>query len=406
MNHYVSSSSNKDHSCVRSLLFFEASLWGHEASLSEREWVSKRFNLVRVLDLGYNYFSKVPSNWGLFIHLRYLKIYIDRILYALGFSMNIPDSICTLENLLTLCIYGDADKISFPSGIWNLKQLRHLHTNGRIIFRGHHSSKADDQVMWNLQTISMIKLNREIACMIEKGRFPKLRKLGLRISWADKDKVHELLSCLQRLTHLHKLKLDFPLKRYKGRRPMPSNYNEMKLRIGCKPIELLQTLQHLSNLTTLQVSGALDLPTCSTAFPACITKLKLGGIRFMNDDGMNAIGNLTRLRLLRLLGDYEVDNSFEINCNAGSFSQLQVFEMKWLNVKKWKLGNGAMPCLQTLLINCCINLKRLPDELWSLNSLRQVKVVELSSALSLELANLEMKDGCDLIVTDLGSLFS
>ncbi|MED6153184.1 hypothetical protein PIB30_099225, partial [Stylosanthes scabra] len=77
MDSYVSSSNN-DHSCVRSLLCFDPR--GRDGSPCEWKWVSKTFNLVRVLDLSYNHFSKVPSNWGLFIHLRYLKIYIYRSL--------------------------------------------------------------------------------------------------------------------------------------------------------------------------------------------------------------------------------------------------------------------------------------------------------------------------------------
>ncbi|MED6148748.1 hypothetical protein PIB30_055753, partial [Stylosanthes scabra] len=66
MDSYVSSSNN-DHSCVRSLLCFDPR--GRDGSPCEWKWVSKIFNLVRVLDLCYNHFSKVPSNWGLFIHL-------------------------------------------------------------------------------------------------------------------------------------------------------------------------------------------------------------------------------------------------------------------------------------------------------------------------------------------------
>ncbi|MED6200010.1 hypothetical protein PIB30_081198 [Stylosanthes scabra] len=121
----------------------------------------------------------------------------------------------------------------------------------------------------------------------------------------------------------------------------------------------------------------------------------------MNDDGINAIGNLTTLRHFRLTGSFtSFDILFEINCSAGSFSQLQVFEMERLNVHKWKLGNGAMPCLQKLLIKDSERLDSLPDEVWSLNSLRQVQVVRPSQALSLELANLEKKDGCDLVIAE------
>ncbi|XLU93063.1 hypothetical protein S245_007415 [Arachis hypogaea] len=382
MDRYVSSSKN-DHSCVRSLFCLDPTRYGFTPN--EMKWLFKLFKLVRVLDLGKNYFLKVPSNLGLFIHLRYVRINLAR-----GESGQvIPDSISTLENLQTLDIYGMPYPIYLPRRVWNLKQLRYLRSSGTIILRGYHGSKAGDQVMWNLQTISLIKFNSQIARMIENGRFPKLRKLGLHIHSVQKKNVHELLSTLRRLTHLNKLELSFRRK---------NDYGYMDWHIGLKAIELLQSLQHLSNLSTLKVDGALDLATCDIAFPACITKLTLTGISFMNDDGVNAIGNLTTLRLLKLHGAYKFDDPFEINCRAGSFSQLQDFEMEWVNVENWKLGNGAMPCLQTLLIKCCERLDDLPDELWSLTSLRQVKVVEPSQALSDALANLE-KDGCELIIS-------
>ncbi|QHN99682.1 putative disease resistance RPP13-like protein 3 isoform X1 [Arachis ipaensis] len=283
------------------------------------------------------------------------------------------------------------------SGLWNMKQLRHLNTNGSIILHGHHRSKAGDQVMWNLESMYYIKFNRQIAHMLEKGSFPKLRKLGLHISSVQKNNVHELLSSLQRLIHLNKLQISIKWK--KTRRGMPLNYKQhMEWHVGVKPIELLQSLQQLSNLSTLKVLRAFDIATCDIAFPPFITKLTLTGISFMNDDGMNAIGNLTRLRRLRLYGTLAFDILFDINCTANSFPQLHVFEMEWLNVDNWKLGNGAMPCLQTLLINVCKRLDDLPDELWSLTSLRQVKVLTPSPALCLALEKLEMKNGCELVI--------
>ncbi|MED6182969.1 hypothetical protein PIB30_033571 [Stylosanthes scabra] len=392
MDRYVSSSNN-DHSCVRSLSSHDRR---YSFSPSDWKWLFEWFKLVRTLDLEIHECKRVPSDMSLFIHLRYLRIYTTTR------TRDIPDSICTLQNLQTFdicCIFQPLQSIYFPSGLWTLKQLRHLNTNGIIIIRGHHGSKADDQVMWNLQTMSSIAFNRQIAHIIAKGRFPKLRKLGLHIFSVHKDNALDLFSSLKRLTHLNKLKLFFEWKRYKATKS--SNYKHMEWHIGCKPIELLQSLQQLSNLSTLKVIAALDLATCDIAFPPCITKLTLTGISFMNDDGINAIGNLTRLQILRLSGVSKFEDYFEIKCIEGSFSQLQVFEMEDLNVQSWKLGNGAMPCLQSLLIMCCDRLDSLPDELWSLNSLRQVQVVEPSQALSLALGNLGMKDGCELIIRKL-----
>jgi len=69
---------------------------------------------------------------------------------------------------------------------------------------------------------------------------------------------------------------------------------------------------------------------------------------------MNSLGNHTKLKNLRLLRKVNWSEScFNLNCVGGSFPQLEVFEMKNLRVGKWKLGNGAMPRLQSVIIHNC-----------------------------------------------------
>ncbi|WVZ02974.1 hypothetical protein V8G54_023780, partial [Vigna mungo] len=82
MGHYISSSNN-DHSCIRSLFFF-----GPEYDVGGREWkwLLDDFKLVRVLEFGPNSCQKIPSNLGNFIHLRYLRINSTRARF-------VPDSI-------------------------------------------------------------------------------------------------------------------------------------------------------------------------------------------------------------------------------------------------------------------------------------------------------------------------
>ncbi|XP_057752285.1 putative disease resistance RPP13-like protein 3 isoform X2 [Arachis stenosperma] len=393
--HYVSSSNN-DHSVVRSMFCFNQD---YHFTPSNWKRLFKSFKSVRVLDLGSNHCLKVPSNLSLFIHLRYLRIYSQH-------THIIPNSICMLQNLQTLDIAGPCRMvvlISFPNELWKLKQLRHLHTIRPILLRGNHHSRAVAEVMWNLQTISSIALNRQVAYLFEKGSFPKLQKLGLLISSGKKGELHTLLPILQQLSHLNKLRVSFEWKKSEVH---SSARNHMEWHIGCKPHELLQSLQQLTSLSSLKIINAWDLPTCPVAFPPCITKLTLSGITCMNEDGMNAMGSLTRLRILRLYGGYSSNDSFEINCSASNgFPQLQVFEMKKLKVHNWKLAKAAMPYLQYLLIDFCRQLDDLPNELWSLIALRQVHVLRPSEALSLKLKDIEMKDGCELIIREGNSYF-
>jgi len=72
-------------------------------------------------------------------------------------------------------------------------------------------------------------------------------------------------------------------------------------------------------------------------------ELTFSETRCINDEGMNGLGNHTKLKILLLCGDnIPYENSFDLNCVEGNFPHLEVFEMEFLAVGKWKLGNGAM----------------------------------------------------------------
>ncbi|KAL9296117.1 hypothetical protein ACSQ67_022013 [Phaseolus vulgaris] len=106
-----------------------------------------------------------------------------------------------------------------------------------------------------------------------------------------------------------------------------------------------------------------------------VTELTLSKINCITDEGMNGLGNHTKLKILTLSGTVLDDgDSFDLNCVGGSFPQLEVFEMRNLKLREWKLGNGGMPWLQSVIIRSCTRLDDLPNELWSLNDLRKVQV--------------------------------
>ncbi|KOM51231.1 hypothetical protein LR48_Vigan08g205800 [Vigna angularis] len=153
MGHYISSSNN-DHSCIRSLFFFGPK---YEVHGREWKWLLDDFKLVRVLEFGPNRCQKIPSNLGNFIHLRYLRI-------DLMFGTFVPDSILNLWNLQAIDL-----------GIW-----RHLNTQGPIKLRGRCSPSSYEK-MWNLQTISPLILNVQATSLIGKGIFPNIKSMGLDV---------------------------------------------------------------------------------------------------------------------------------------------------------------------------------------------------------------------------------
>ncbi|KAL9296121.1 hypothetical protein ACSQ67_022017 [Phaseolus vulgaris] len=129
-------------------------------------------------------------------------------------------------------------------------------------------------------------------------------------------------------------------------------------------------------------------------------ELELSEINRITDEGMNGLGNLTKLKILELWGPLYKGDSFDLNCVEGSFPKLEVFEMAYLSLEKWKLGNGGMSRLQSLIIYNCESLDDLPNELWSLSGLRRVNVRECSKQMYDTLRNLETNNGVELILEE------
>jgi len=142
----------------------------------------------------------------------------------------------------------------------------------------------------------------------------------------------------------------------------------------------------------------LDLLTYALTFPPNVTELTFSRIKCITYVGMKCLGNHTKLKILRLLGDVISVDSFDLNCIAGSFPQLEVFDMEHLRVGKWKLGNGAMPRLQRLVIYYCDWLDDLPNQLWSLSHLRKVHIINPSEQITHRLRNLEINNEIQLVL--------
>ncbi|CAJ1934167.1 unnamed protein product [Sphenostylis stenocarpa] len=391
IGHYFSSSNN-DHSCVRSLFFFGPD---HNLVRSEWKWLSEDFKLVRVLELGRNsYGGRIPSNLGNFIHLRYLRIDPKNV-------TSLPTSILNLWNLQTLDLGHHWQRkfpISVPIQMWKLKHLRHLYTQRPVMLRG--SCSGSHEMMWNLQTISAIVVNRQATSLINKGIFPNLKRIGLRIPSRYKGEVPQLLQSLQQLSHLNKLEI-YLRDRYDVK--VHLDEESVERNNGCKPRELLQSLVQLSCLSVLKIANSLDLLTCDLKFPPNLTKLTLSSVKCISDEGIDALGNHTKLKILRLRGDNEfwwLSDSFDLNCVGDKFPQLEVFEMMDLNIENWKLGNGAMLRLQSVAIHQCKRLHDLPNELWSLSDLRKVKVTFPSQTMACMLQSLEINNGIELVTED------
>ncbi|XP_028797489.1 disease resistance protein RPP13-like [Neltuma alba] len=360
MSDYLASS-NKDYSGTRSMLCFGRDSCYNSKTKRHVKW----FQLVRVLDVPFQLSRefKIPANLNMLVHLRYLRINLSDLLseYFGVIGCVIPESICNLWNLETLDLGRDRSMVddgyvAFSSGMWKLKRLRHLHTDGPVILPKFPN--VESNTMWNLQTLSYVAVHKKSAAMtlISKGVFPKLRKLGLHFREGDKHK--------QGVGHFW------------------------------------EHLPNLKHLNTLKIYGLTDIPTSVNVFPSNLTKLAVSALN-LNNDVMSTLGSLTNLRILKLR-DREFPKGpwyeSEFRCING-FPQLEVFQMKDLwEISRWELGKDVMPCLRRLVIAKCDRLTALPNELWSLTSLREVRVIRPSESLKMQLESQPMRDGCNLII--------
>ncbi|XP_020219586.1 putative disease resistance RPP13-like protein 3 [Cajanus cajan] len=269
--------------CTRSVFIFP------EASIDY--YSMKSFELARVLHLP---FYSLPINLKRMIHLRYLKIH----------SGDLPTSISCLWNLETLYIYRTR-KLS--SGIWKLKQLKHLHLSVSKL------PKASGERMENLQTLWLKTEDEQMISKLKNVMFPRLRKLTL---------------------------LTNPWHGYPSQSLL---------------LEELPSLHQLSNLWSLNIMFHLAQLSYSKAFPSNLTKISLKlPFEVECHHLMNTLGGLPNLQILKLTDDgHFVFIQFDLHIGIGKFTQLQVLHMRGISINSWILEEGAMPCLQHLFMKRC-----------------------------------------------------
>ncbi|KAM3743049.1 hypothetical protein ACB098_07G115800 [Castanea mollissima] len=299
------------------------------------KWLCENNKLVRVVELGNRDIRcLIPKEIENLVLLRYLSI-------SSGARHVIPiDSICNLWNLETLDMRNSKIEC-LPKGIWKLTKLRHLYLDGPLSLPITDNCEA---VLPNLQVLTGIDLNRDTERLLEKVRFPNLRKLGL---YSSREVESGLLSSIHCLCHLQTLKI-------------------------CKYL-------NLSNPISLQL---------------ILTKITLLNVLVVSVSIWTVLGNLTNLRILKVVGCA----NFKLDCNESSFCQLEIFKMVKVTDMIWNMKKGAMPRLQRLVIERC-NFFVIPlDELCCLSALRDVEVLHPDPKLAGMLQQLQMRDGCKLQV--------
>uniref|UniRef100_A0A7N2MYJ8 Uncharacterized protein n=1 Tax=Quercus lobata TaxID=97700 RepID=A0A7N2MYJ8_QUELO len=122
---------------------------------------------------------------------------------------------------------------------------------------------------------------------------------------------------------------------------------------------------------------------------------------------MGLLGSLTELRILKVRGKAisGLLSTIDLICDERSFQKLEVFKMAYLDVSEWYMGQGAMPKLQSLVIESCEAIRMLPDELRCLSALRDVEVLHPNPILAERLRQLRMRDGYIAFAVSMVSCF-
>jgi Leucine-rich repeat (LRR) protein len=252
------------------------------------------------------------------IQLRYIRTRDDD-------SFQLKKSLYDLWNLETLDLRG-SKLYALPDGIWKLQRLRHLYMSGSGAKLPNIPGR---KVLPNLQTLSVVCLNKKTVEQLEKGKFLNLRKLGVDCLWSDESNP---IDCLRRL----------------------------------------QCLTHLNRLKVLYVKEAL---TNVEGFPPNLTKITLIGGLFLSET-VNHLGSLSKLRYLKISGNYTgTIYELKLECTkSGCYPQLLVLKMTDLNLLSWNLAEGSMPHLRRLVFNNCKFTTNIPSA-ESFTSLKEIEVL-------------------------------
>nr|GME07819.1 putative late blight resistance protein homolog R1B-8 [Ipomoea batatas] len=285
---------------------------------------------LKVLNIEDLKFNSLPIELYSEDSIRYLAVTVD--------LDSLPKAFEHLSYLETLVIKTTKGTLHINGGIWNMENLRYVHTNTSTQLPSppktanyKHSLKQTD--IRTLSTISPRSCTSYIFNMT-----PKLQKLGVR------GNLSQLLDKTQKVC-------------------------------------LFNNLQMLECLENLKLHGnseeALEVPILDK-FPRRLRKLTLSGTLFQWND-MTVLGSLEQLGVLKL-----DDNAF-----SGDFWDLSsdvIFKgLKYLRIGKTNLvtwtameSKKSFPVLEVLVLRNCISLENIPQDLANLDSLKVMELFDVS----------------------------
>ncbi|XP_019187593.1 PREDICTED: putative late blight resistance protein homolog R1B-8 [Ipomoea nil] len=324
-----------------SLLVFSSQKSEIHSQKSEIHWkpedlktILKTFPNLKVLNIESPKFSSLPNElYSEYSCIRYLAIRAD--------ISSLPKSFEHLSCLETLVIKTTERSLQINGGIWNMEELRHVHTNTSTQLHSPPKTGKHDSKQTNIRTLSTISPGSCTNKIFNKT--PKLKKLGVRGNLSQllqKKKNVCLFNNLQMLECLENLKLH-------------GNSEKVKLKVPM-----------------------------SDKFPRRLRKLTLSGTLFQWND-MTVLGLLGRLKVLKLDENAFSGEHWNLSSDV-IFKGLQYLRIGKMNLITWTAVDSekSFPVLETLVLRNSISLQNIPQDFANVDNLKVIELFDVSETVA------------------------
>lgn len=286
---------------------------------------------------------------GSLIHLRFLSLFLSNI-------RRLPSSLGNLLCLQTLDLRFYSSVV-IPNVIWKMDQLRHFYLPLDNVIK--YNDKLRLAPLRNLQTLKYVSTHN--SDLNELADLISLRKLSIDVYECD-------------LRNLEKIFKSTSLK-FNG-------LQSLSVRNLCvqDSTVISMIMSSCPQICKLCLSGlTTELPNDLQCYPNLI-KLSLYATR-LKEDQITILERLQNLRVLCLGHSTFEKNTKTLKCSAGGFPRLEFLSLRGMHeIEEWMVDEGAMPCLRRLYIEHCGGLKKVPDGLRYITTLRELAITGMSKA--------------------------
>ncbi|KAM5568325.1 putative disease resistance protein [Rosa sericea] len=335
---------------LRSLLYFAPGNWILKDKKLVRSLVIN-FKLLRVLKFeGMKTSVELPNEIGNMVHLRFLSLWYTRL-------TRFPSSLGKLICLQTLNLKFCNCQV-VPNVIWKMEQLRHLYLP--LYWTSHPKLRLS--TLRNLQTLDHV--SSLCSDLNDLSELRNLRKLGIRVT-SSLEKLEETLKSIS--STLDGIRSLFV-------------HNLLGTNSGTEVTQIVLSCRHIYKL---DLNGrTVELPNDLHDFPN-LTKITLCHCD-LKDNQMAVLEKLPNLKTLCLMEEtFEYKNTKTLVFSKGGFPHLECLSRICIReAEDLKVEEGAMPRLCRLYIKHCHKLKKIPDGLRYVTTLKKLTVAMPSSLLA------------------------